>query len=919
MKYYLLLILTLPGLFLGSSMAGPATASILDILSDDEGGIPAGTLSNNGFYGISVENIGDLDLDGVDDIAVGELNYPAASGARSAVYIKFMNADGTVKSFVRIADGEGGLPLGTFTTDSLSDEFGGSLSLIDDLDGDGIPELAVGNAKERSVGNRKGSVFILFLKRDGTVRDFTKIADGVGGLPASTLLDIDEFGSSIASLGDIDGDGNPEIAVGAIGDDTGGSVSGALYILTLAADGTVVSQTKIADGQSGMTADSIADGSAFGDSVENVGDFDKDGIPDLMVGAALDNTGGTSTGAIYLLLLNSDKTVKSHLKIADGLGGIPSTSLQDGGRFGASIAQVGDLNGDGIPETAVGATDDDTGGSSQGALYILFHTDTGEVSSIEKIADSTGGLPAFSQSSSLNFGTSIASLGDLNKDGTSEIAVGATGYDDGGMNFPGAVYLLSLGDLPIIVTTLEDELDATSTDGTGVSLREAVRDAKATGEFRKITFSPTLDGGTIVLDGTQIDITEQDLTITGSGLENGISISGNDQSRIFFLYDSNVTFECLELKDGNVSSSSGGAIAVTGLMGRTVLDRVYIHDCTASTPGAGGGAVLCNLPGLITNSTFLNNRASHGGAILTTSANSDVVIENSTFVGNMSVNTVSANGAAISNLIDGTTTVKRCTFISNTAEIVPSYTVYSASGPIHVENCAFADSETSVGVQSVGTFTETNNFDLSLSDFAPFGDYGGKTLTQPLLASSSAKDMATFTPLPATEQRGSARQRGAGIDPGATETLDPVDFQPDNLIGKRYNRQKGNNRYNNSGAGQKVKVRLKRLRKAKTFFTVQNDGIYTDTITLRGTKPDRRTLELKVFSLTGTRKNVTGAVTRRSLVLPNLAPGQGEIFRADYKRKSRDKKARGKILFTSTSALLGQKDTVKAKLKTLRE
>ncbi len=145
---------------------------------------------------------------------------------KGAIYVLLMNADGTAKSTQKLADGTGGglsLEDGTF--------FGVSLAALGDLDGDGITDIAVGASYDDAGGSGRGAIHILFLNANGTAKRTHKIAHETGGGP--TIANWDRFGSSVTSLGDLDGNGVTDIAVGADGDDTGGSGRGALYVLFL--------------------------------------------------------------------------------------------------------------------------------------------------------------------------------------------------------------------------------------------------------------------------------------------------------------------------------------------------------------------------------------------------------------------------------------------------------------------------------------------------------------------------------------------------------------------------------------------------------------------------------------------------------------------------------------------------------------
>lgn len=124
----------------------------------------------------------------------------------------------------------------------------------------------------------------------GQVKFTQKISAEAGGLSPNLLEIIDLFGSSAASLGDLDGDDVTDIAVGARGDDDGSSDAGAVYVLFLNSNGTVSSSVKISRSQGNFTG-YLEAFDRFGTSVASVGDLDGDGIGDLAVGADGDNDG----------------------------------------------------------------------------------------------------------------------------------------------------------------------------------------------------------------------------------------------------------------------------------------------------------------------------------------------------------------------------------------------------------------------------------------------------------------------------------------------------------------------------------------------------------------------------------------------------------------------------------------------------
>jgi len=402
----------------GPNTDGDATPNYLD--ADDDGdGTPTASENADPNSDGDPRDAVDSDWDGQPDY----LDLPTGA------------SDGTVGSQQKVSDLVGGLAANL----GNDDNFGNASSPIGDIDGDGTEDLAVAAVADDDGGTDRGSVYILFLNPDGTVKAEQKISDSTGGLVA-TLDNDDRFGKSVGGLGDLDGDGIGDLAVGAYHDDDGGPEHGAIYILFLNADGSVKAEQKISDTAGGL-ATPLGDDDYFGESVAGIGDLDGDGVTDLLVGAYGDDDGGTNRGAVYVLFLNSDGTVKAEQKISDFLGGF-ATTLGNDDRFGMSVAGLGDLDGDGLSDIAVGAYFDDDGGSNRGAVYILFLNANGTVKGERKISDTVGGLAGPLDDSDY-FGRTLDGPGDIDLDGIEDLVVGAHRDDDGGAD-QGAVYVLFL-------------------------------------------------------------------------------------------------------------------------------------------------------------------------------------------------------------------------------------------------------------------------------------------------------------------------------------------------------------------------------------------------------------------------------------------------------------------------------------------
>ena len=231
------------------------------------------------------------------------------------------------------------------------------------MNGDGKIDLIA--AEPGAAGG--GGVQILFFDAASQVilEDSFNINSVEGGFGSGLTAGDDFGGRESAVLGDIDGDGTIEVAVGAFQSNAG---LGAIWILSLDSGSlNVVDKLKITSGEAGF--DEVVSGAEnsngtfggqFGHAMAAVGDLNGDGVPDLFTGA-----NQHEEGYAYILYLNADKTVKTYTRVNNTQGGF-DLELTDSGRFSRSMSSAGDFDGDGKFTVNVGG---DAGGN--GGIYRL--------------------------------------------------------------------------------------------------------------------------------------------------------------------------------------------------------------------------------------------------------------------------------------------------------------------------------------------------------------------------------------------------------------------------------------------------------------------------------------------------------------------------------------------------------------------
>jgi len=257
----------------------------------------------------------------------------------------------------------------------------------------------------------------VILRPDGYVR----IEEGSGGFFAD--LDAgDRFSRDHDVIGDVNDDGILDVVIGARSDDDGQRDAGGIYVVFMSNDGTIQGNQKISMLEGGFE-ETLLEGNFFGYGVAGIGDYDGDDIPDIAVSAP-----SSANRALYIIHLNRDGTVKSFMK--------------NEGIIAQGLSAVGDLNNDGKIDLVACNPNSSDGGRNRGAISILFFDDASQVipGSTVNISSTSGGFGDGLVDNDRFGGREVAMLGDIDSDGTLEMAVGAF-MSDGGK---GAVWILSL-------------------------------------------------------------------------------------------------------------------------------------------------------------------------------------------------------------------------------------------------------------------------------------------------------------------------------------------------------------------------------------------------------------------------------------------------------------------------------------------
>ena len=287
------------------------------------------------FFGERLAGVGDLNADGVPDLLVGARGQDVGGNANQGQAFLFSGADG---SLLRTLD---------HPNPQVFAEFGSALAGVGDLNGDAVPDLLVGARRQDVGGNGNQGQAYVFSGADGSL---LRTLDHPN--PQASAF----FGFGLAGVGDLNADAVPDLLVAAFLQDVGGNANqGQAYVFS-GADSSLLATLDDPNPQASAR---------FGLALAGVGDLNADAVPDLLVGAPVQNVGGNSSQGQAYVFSGADGSL---------LRTLDHPNPQAGALFGRALAGVGDLNGDAVPDLLVGAPLQDVGGNLNQGQAFLFLT-----------------------------------------------------------------------------------------------------------------------------------------------------------------------------------------------------------------------------------------------------------------------------------------------------------------------------------------------------------------------------------------------------------------------------------------------------------------------------------------------------------------------------------------------------------------
>ncbi len=361
---------------------------------------------NNARFGTSVACGGDMNADGYAELIVGCPYYiekpPASGEQRGRFYI--YEGDPIIGNI---------FPYGPFlfTGAAIGDNVGYSAAPAGDVNGDGFSDVLFSSVTFTNGQTNEGKVWAVY----GTPRGLN--VGGTRDIQLEKNQISASLGVSVATAGDVNGDGYNDVIVGAPLFDSTLTNEGAAFIYLGTATGLSATHAWAAYGRKANAK--------FGNCVSSAGDVNGDGYCDVIIGAPdFDGAAGTKTGKVNIYFGSSSIATAAPVISANPGWSKEGSAANEG--FGNSVACAGEINLDGYSDIIIGAslyTGIVTAEPGEGGAFVFHGGMTGPTL--------TANWQTEGNQVNAHYGKSVAGAGDVNGDGFCDVIIGAPDYDQG--------------------------------------------------------------------------------------------------------------------------------------------------------------------------------------------------------------------------------------------------------------------------------------------------------------------------------------------------------------------------------------------------------------------------------------------------------------------------------------------------------
>ncbi|WP_442937986.1 beta strand repeat-containing protein [Nostoc sp.] len=305
----------------------------------------------------SVSSAGDINGDGLDDLIIGAPLADPNAFTSGQSYVVFGSKGGFGAQLnLSTLNGTNGFAINGINKYDFS---GWSVSSAGDINGDGIADLIIGAPFANLSGYHSGQSYVVFGSKSGFDAQLNlSTLNGTNGFAINSIKSGDDLGYSVSSAGDINGDGIADLIIGALYADPNGTSSGQSYVV-FGSKGGFSAQFNLStlNGTNGFAINGINAYDYSGCSVSSAGDINGDGINDLIIGAKFADPNGDFSGQSYVVFGSKGGFgAQLNLSTLNGTNGFAINGINRDDGLGRSVSSAGDINGDGIDDLIIGAS-----------------------------------------------------------------------------------------------------------------------------------------------------------------------------------------------------------------------------------------------------------------------------------------------------------------------------------------------------------------------------------------------------------------------------------------------------------------------------------------------------------------------------------------------------------------------------------